>query len=299
MKKGTVILVIPTAIFSAILLYLVIWNAVVSFMNWSLLNPKPFFVGLETYISVIKTFQFTNSLMHSLELSAILVVVGNLLGIFLAGLLYFLSSNKARSVFLSIIIYPLAISMAVNALIWLWLFNINIGVDWLLVKIGLPRFPWIWLLVKIGLPRFPWISSTSTMFPSLILVSIWAYTGIAALFYLAGFMNIDKTVIEAARLDGASAFKILYKFLIPNSFNSFVVSTALLFLFSFRIFSLPYILSGGPTNIFLQTAVVYMYYLFTVEFFSQATAVATIITLIASIIIIPYALIVIRRWIRK
>ncbi|MEM0264239.1 MAG: sugar ABC transporter permease, partial [Saccharolobus sp.] len=61
----------------------------------------------------------------------------------------------------------------------------------------------------------------------------------------------------------------------------------------------PYILSGGPTNIFLQTAVVYMYYLFTVEFFSQATAVATIITLIASIIIIPYALIVIRRWIRK
>ncbi|MEM3204461.1 MAG: glucose ABC transporter permease GlcT [Saccharolobus sp.] len=285
MKKGTVILVIPTAIFSAILLYLVIWNAVVSFMNWSLLNPKPSFVGLETYISIIKTFQFTNSLMHSLELSAILVVVGNLLGIFLAGLLYFLSSNKARSVFLSIIIYPLAISMAVNALVWLWLFNINIGVDW--------------LLVKIGLPRFPWLSSTSTMFPSLILISIWAYTGIAALFYLAGFMNIDKTVIEAARLDGASAFKILYKLLIPNSFNSFIVSTVLLFLFSFRIFSLPYILSGGPTNIFLQTAVVYMYYLFTVEFFSQATAVATIITLIASIIIIPYALIVIRRWIRK
>lgn len=285
MKKGTIVLVIPTAIFSVILLYLVIWNAVISFTNWSLLNPKISFVGLQTYFSVVRTFQFSNSILHSLELSASLVTIGNILGILFAGLLYFLSSNKARSVFLSIIIYPLAISMAVNALIWLWLFNINIGIDW--------------LLVRIGLPQFPWLSSTSTMFPSLILVSIWAYTGIATLFYLAGFMNIDKSVIEAARLDGASAFKILYKLLIPNSFNSFIIATALLFLFSFRIFSLPYILSGGPTNIFLQTAVVYMYYLFTVEFFSQATAVATIITVIASVIIIPYALIIIRRWIRK
>ncbi|WP_338598286.1 glucose ABC transporter permease GlcT [Sulfolobus tengchongensis] len=285
MKKGTIVLVIPTAFFSAILLYLVVWNAVVSFMNWSLLNPKPTFVGLQTYANVIKAFQFTNSLAHSLELSASLVAIGNVLGILLAALLYFLSSNKARSVFMSIIIYPLAISMAVNGLIWLWLYNINIGIDW--------------LLVKIGLPQFPWLSSTSTMFPSLILISVWAYTGIAALFYLAGFMNIDKTIVEAARLDGASAFKILYRLLIPNSFNSFVIATALLFLFSFRIFSLPYILSGGPTNIFLQTAVVYMYYLFSVEFFSQATAVATIITLIATVIIIPYALIIIRRWIRK
>lgn len=285
MKRGTVILVIPTALFSIILLYLVLWNAGVSFTNWSLLNPKPSIVGLQTYTSVVSTFQFTNSLIHSLELSVSLVVIGNLLGILLATLLYFLGSNGARSLFMSIIIYPLAISMAVNGLIWLWLYNINIGVDW--------------VLTKIGLPQLPWLSSTSTMFPSLILVAVWAYTGIAALFYLAGFMNIDKTVIEAARLDGAGAVKIMYKLLIPNSFNSFVISTALLFLFSFRIFSLPFILSGGTTNIFLQTSVLYMYYLFTVEFFSNATAVATIVTVIATIVIIPYALIMIRRWIRR
>ncbi|AGJ63741.1 glucose ABC transporter permease GlcT [Saccharolobus islandicus] len=285
MKKGTIILVVPTAVFSAILLYLVIWNAVISFMNWSLLNSKPTFVGLETYATVIRTFQFTNSLLHSIELSVSLVIIGNILGILIAALLYFLNSNKARSIFLSIVIYPLAISMAVNGLIWLWLFNIHIGVDW--------------LLVRIGLPQIPWLSSTSTMFPSLILVTVWAYTGIAALFYLAGFMNIDKTIVEAARLDGTSAFKILYKILIPNSLNSFIIATALLFLFSFRIFDLPYVLSGGTTNIFLQTSELYMYYLFTVEYFSQATAVATIITLVATIIIIPYALTVIRRWIRR
>jgi len=122
---------------------------------------------------------------------------------------------------------------------------------------------------------------------------------LAVIFYLAGFMNIDKTIIEAARIDGANAFKILYKILLPNSFNSFVIATTLLFLFSLRIFSLPYILGGGPSNVFLQTSVVYMYFLFTTEFFSEATAVATIVTVIAAVVIIPYALIVIRKWVRR
>jgi len=89
MKKGTIILVVPTAVFSAILLYLVIWNAVISFMNWSLLNSKPTFVGLETYATVVRTFQFTNSLLHSIELSVSLVIIGNILGILIAALLYF------------------------------------------------------------------------------------------------------------------------------------------------------------------------------------------------------------------
>lgn len=285
MKKSTYVLAIPTAFFAVLLLYLVLWNAYISFEDWSLLHPKPSFVGFKTYAEVIKSFTFVNSFAHSIILSTVLVAIGNVLGFLVAGLLYFLNSNRARSIFLSIIIYPLAISMAVNALIWLWLFNIDIGVDW--------------LLVRFGLPKFPWLSSTSTMFPSLILVTIWSYTGIAVLFYLAGFMNIDRTVVEAARIDGAGAFKILRKILLPNSLNSFIISTAMLFLFSFRIFSLPYILSGGPTNVFLQTLVVDMYYLFTVEFFSQATAVATIITIIATVVIIPYALIIIRRWIRR
>ena len=285
MKKSSYILVLPVGVFSALLLYLVLWNAVVSFENWSLFNPHPVFVGFETYAKLFKSFGFSNSLIHSLELSAALVLIGNVLGILIASLLYFLSSNTARSVFLSIVIYPLAISMAVNGLIWLWLFNIHIGIDW--------------LFTKIGLPAFPWLDSPSTTFPSLIVVTVWSYTGLAVLFYLAGFMNIDKTIIEAARIDGASSFKILYKILLPNSFNSFVVATALLFLFSFRIFSLPYVLGGGPSNVFLQTSVMYMYYLFTVEFFSRATAVATIITVIASIVIIPYALIIIRKWVRR
>ncbi|EZQ11356.1 sugar ABC transporter permease [Candidatus Acidianus copahuensis] len=285
MKKTSFLLILPTAIFGAILLYIVFYNVAISFTNWSLLHPIPSFSGISSYANVIHSFYFPTSLIHSLELSGSAVIFGNILGIGIAGLLYFLSSNKARTFFLSIIILPLAISMAVNALIWLWLYNYNLGVNW--------------LFLRLGLPYVPWLTSTSMMMPSIIIIAIWAYTGLPALFYLASFLGIDKSIIEAARLDGASSFKILRKILIPNSANGFIVSTALLFLFTFRIFSIPYILSGGPTNIFMQTLVVFSYYLFTTEFFAQASALSTIIILIATAIVIPYALYGIKRWIKK
>lgn len=231
MQRSSIVLVVPTFVFSAILIYLVGWNVYISFTNWSFLNPSYSLVGFNTFSELFKQQFFANSLVHSLELSVVVVAAGNALGILFAGLLYFLRSNVARSVYLSVLILPLAVSMAVNGIVWLWLYNINLGVDW--------------VLTAIGLPRFPWLASTSTMFPSLMVVAIWAYAGIPTLFYLAGYMNIDRSVVEAARLDGAWGGKILFRILVPNSLNAFVVSTALLFLFSFRIFSLPYILAGA------------------------------------------------------
>ncbi|BBD73696.1 glycerol-3-phosphate ABC transporter permease [Sulfodiicoccus acidiphilus] len=278
-------LVVPTAALSVILLYLVIWNLYYSFTDWSLFHSVPQFVGFLTYAQAMSTLFFRSSFLHSFELSGGLILVGNLLGIFLAGLLYFVKSSKLRTVYLSIFIAPLAISMAVNGVIWLWLFNLQIGIDW--------------LLVRIGLPALPWLSSTATAFPSMFLVTVWAYTGLAVLFYLASFMGVDKSLIEAARVDGVGSLRTFFKVLLPNSSQGVIVATALLFLFSFKIFSLPFVLSGGPTNVSLQTGVIYMYYLDTTEFFAESTAIATLVTAIAAAVVIPFALLGLKRWVRR
>ncbi len=185
----------------------------------------------------------------------------------------------------SIFLYPLAISMATNGLIWTWLFNLHLGVDY--------------ILRLMHLPAIPWLTTPTTTIGALFLVEVWAYTGLAVLFYLASFMGVDKSIIEAARIDKAGGFKILFKILIPNSMNGFIVSTALLFLFSFRLFSLPYVIGGGPTNLNLMTLVTYLYYLFYSEFFSASAATSVIVTVVATAVIIPYALYGIKRWIRR
>ena len=283
MDKQSILMAVPTFLFSAILIAFVIWNVYLSFTNYSIFQKIPQFAGLYSYYKTL-TPPFFNSLIHSFELSVALVVFGNLLGLLFACLIYFVRLERLRTIYLSLMIYPLAISMAANGLIWLWLFNPTIGLNF--------------LLSSLHVPVYPWLTSPSSAFPSMIVVSTWAYTGFALLFYLAAFLGVDKSIIESARLDGSGPFRIVTRILIPNSVNAFIISSIILFLFSFRIFTLPYMLSGGPYNSLLQTLVVYMYVQFSTEFFARSAVVGVIITIIALAVVIPYALYGMKRWIR-
>ncbi len=282
MVNKSVWFVVPVLFFSGLLLYLIIWNLYYSFTNWSILHPVPNFVFSETYLSVVTSYGFINSLSHSLEISGFMVISGNIIGLFLAALLFSIKSNRYRIGAMSLFIYPLTISMAANGLIFLWLFNPNIGINWIL---GL-----------LHLPQPSWLTSHYTLY-SIMIIMAWAYSGIAMLFYLASFMNIDKSIIEAAHMDGASYSRIFRKILVPNSMNGFIVSTALLFLFSFRVYTLPYIISGGPSNYYAQTLLTYQYFLFESSYFAQSSVVDTIVVAIALAVVVPYALLGMRRWI--
>jgi len=281
MVNKSVLFVLPVLFFSGLLLYLIIWNLYYSFTNWSILHPVPKFVFFETYASVITSFTFINSLLHSLEISAFVVILGNIIGILLAGLLFSIKSDSRRIGIMSIFVYPLTISMAANGLVFLWLFNPNIGINWILGLLHLPEPSWV---------------GQDTIY-SIMLIMLWAYSGLSMLFYLASFMNIDKSIIEAAYMDGASYFRIFRKILVPNAMNGFIVSTALLFLFSFRVFTLPYIITGGPTNYYAETLLTYQYYLFDSSYFAQSSAVNTIVIVIALAIVVPYALLGMKRWV--
>jgi len=53
----------------------------------------------------------------------------------------------------------------------------------------------------------------------MIIIETWAYTGLAVLFFLASFMSVDKSIIEAAKIDGANNFYLLFRIILPNSMN--------------------------------------------------------------------------------
>lgn len=275
---------IPTLFFGGIIVFLLAWNFVVSLENWSLFNPVPKFVGLASYFYLFTQNYFYASISHTILFTVGLVAVGNILGLLLAALLYFLPNNTQRAVYLSIFIYPMAIPPTATALVWLWLYNPQIGIDWLLLKLHLPSIPWFATPLNTQL--------------ALVLVEVWEYTGLAVLFYLASFLSVDRSIIEAARLDGASSINLLFRVLLPNSMNGFIITTALLFLFSFRIFDIPFIMSGSATSPTLMTLVTYIYYLFAYsEYFSVAAALATLVAVIAAIVIIPYALLGLKKWV--
>ncbi|WP_460173752.1 glucose ABC transporter permease GlcT [Vulcanisaeta sp. JCM 14467] len=284
MSRQSLIMAIPTLFFGGIIVFLLIWNFIISLQNWSLFNPFPKFAGLSSYLYLFTQNYFYASIDHTILFTVGLVAIGNVLGLLLAALLYFLPNNTQRAIYLSIFIYPIAVPPTAAALVWLWLFNPTIGIDWLLTKFHLPSIPWFATPLNTQL--------------ALVLVEVWAYTGLSILFYLASFLSVDKSIIEAARLDGASSINLLFRVLLPNSMNGFIISTALLFLFSLRIFDIPFIMSGSATSPTLMTLVTYIYYLYAYsEYFSAAAALATLVAAIAAIVIIPYALLGLKRWV--
>ena len=275
---------IPVLIFAGILLYLVLWNVYYSFFNWSSFNPRPYFVGLLTYSTVFSNNLFDWALIRTLLWAGGLVACGNALGVLIAGLIYFLRSDRLRTVYTSVFLYPFALPMAAVAMVWVWLFNIKLGINS--------------VLTALHMPTFSWLSVPTTMFPSLFIVTVWVFSGLAALFYLSSFYNVEKAVIESARVDGASSTRIFFQILLPASKNSFIVVTALLLLFSLRIFSLPFAALGG-LNPYVQTLTINLYYFYITEYFSESSVVAVIVTIIAAAIVLPYAMYGIKRWIGR
>ncbi|MBX8631456.1 MAG: sugar ABC transporter permease [Thermoplasmata archaeon] len=280
-KNKSILFFVPTGIFSVVLLYLVGWNIYTSLTNSSSFHPVANFVGLGTYVTVFHDAIFVSSLEHSLLWAFALIAAGNALGIFFATLIYNVGSARIRLIFTTIFIYPLAISLAASAVIWTWLFNTNTGINT--------------ILRSFGIPGYTWLDRPGSALPSLILVSIWVFSGLAMIFYLASFQNVSREVIESAKIDGASTFRVLIKILLPESKNAFIVSTALLFLFALRIFSLPFVSTG--LNPFTETSVLNMYFYYITEYFAKSSAVSVVLVILATVVVVPYALFGLKRWI--
>lgn len=281
--KTTIFYSLPALFFGVILLYFVFWNFNNSLLNYSILHFHPIYVGFQTYALVFADSSFVSSLVRTLIWCLALVAGGNAIGILLAGFIFFIDSGRIRTIFTSIFIYPLAISSAAVAVIWTWLFNIHTGINT--------------VLGPLHLPTPLWLDSPGSAFPSLILVSLWLYSGIGSIFYLAAFQNTNKNVIESARIDSAGPLRVLRKVLLPNAKNAFIVSTAILFLFALRIFSLAYVSLG--LNPFIETSVLKMYFYYETEYFSEASVVSIVLVIIATVVVIPYALFGLKRWMKS
>lgn len=277
----TIIFSIPALIFGGILIYFLFWNLLYSFSNFSPIHSTYTFVGFRTYYNVVISGIFKSTLTRTLEWTGGMFLVGNIMGIVFAALIFFLKSPKERAIFSSLFLYPLAIATSAVAIIWSWIYSPSEGIDV--------------LFRSIGLPSLGWISNKSESLPSLIIITTWIYSGLAAVFYLAAFQNISPESVESAKLDSANPFTILRKILLPEAKNAFIVSSALLIIFSLRFFTIPYVATG--INPLTETSVLFLFNFYSYGYYADAAVVSIIIIVIAIVIVIPYALFGIKRWI--
>lgn len=202
------------------------------------------FTGLGNYIRLFGDPLFWRSSLNTAVYTVLVTPLSMLLGLLAALLLN--TVLPARAVFRSILILPMAVSGVASALIGKLVFDENAG-----VLNG--------LLQAVGLPAVRWESGSIPAFAAVVLVTLWLRTGFNMLIYLAGLQGIGQELQEAATLDGARGWqRLLYvtvPLLGPSSFFLVVIDV----IWSFQVFDIVFVLTGGGPQDATSVLVTYAY----------------------------------------
>ncbi|MDQ2848463.1 MAG: sugar ABC transporter permease [Actinomycetota bacterium] len=202
------------------------------------------FVGLANYGQLLTDPLFWRSTLNTVLFSVIVTPVSMGLGLGMAVLLN--AALPARGLFRSVLILPMAISGVATALIGLLLFDQNTGLLDALLR-------------SIGLPAVQWQSSGTPAFISVVLITLWWRVGFNMLIYLAALQSVSPHLYEAARLDGAGGWQRFRNVTVPLVGPSSFFLLILNVIYSFQVFDLVFVMTGGGPQNATSVLVTYAY----------------------------------------
>jgi ABC-type sugar transport system permease subunit len=236
-----------------------IFSLFISFTEWSGLQPAEF-VGLQNYRELLGDSLFLKSLRNIVVFGLAAVPLTVLPALFLAALLN--SKLPGIRVFRAIYFLPSIAGVVGVTLIWKQLFNATVGyLNYAIAEVTAFFNGVFGTGFEAAQPL--WISSPNVALISVIILFVWQRIGFDTVLFLAGMQGIDRSLYEAADIDGANAWTrfrhITVPLLKPTTF--FVVATDIIL--ALQMFNEPFILQSpsspaGPGNSTL-TPVIYLY----------------------------------------
>jgi len=236
-KKGdlpsALLFLSPTLIiFSAFILFPVIFSFYLSFQKWNMFSGQTTFVGLDNYIRMFQSAEFWSVLKNTAYYTFGTIPLNMGFSLLVAYILHkkIFGKKLLRTLFFA----PVIISPVAAAVIWRWLYDPNFG----LVNYFIGLF---------GFDPVNWLNDPTAAMFALIVMGVWKTFGINMVLFAAGLQAIPENYYEAAEIDGAgqwAKFKnITIPLLAPTTFFIMVMSM----ISSFQVFDIVYVLtSGGP-----------------------------------------------------
>jgi multiple sugar transport system permease protein len=219
--------------FLAFTAYPFLSSAYLSFTRYDIVT-KPVWVGIANYHTLLTGDPlFWKSLGVTFEFALVAVPLGVIFGVVLALLLNL--DLRGMGVYRTIFFLPSILPTVATSVVFLWLFNPEIGL--------INR-----LLRTVGLTGPAWLQSPQWALPSLVLLSLWAVGG-SMVIYLAGLKDIPAHLYEAAAIDGASAWQRLRHVTLPMLSPVIFFNLVMGLIGVFQYFTEAYIMTqGGPED---------------------------------------------------
>lgn len=178
----------------------------------------------------------------------------------------------------ALILIPWAMPYAVSAITWRWIFHGQMGsLNYFLSELGLIKQYVVWL----GEPL--------TAFAAAMFVEVWSSVAFMTVTFLAGLQGIPPHIYDAAKMDGASAWREFRDMTLPQMRTVFMIVTLLSIIWAFRSFAVIWILTKGDPIFRTDIAVTYLYKLAFVNLdFGKAFALAVCIFVVLTLFSILY-----------
>ena len=188
------------------------------------------YVGMANYWEALSSARFWGALAHTAAFTAVTVTLELTAGLFLA--LIVDRVTRGRDLVRTAVLLPWAIPTVVVALVWRFLFENPAGLmnD---------------LLLRLGMSSPTWFADATAAWVPLVLADVWKMTPFVAVLLLAGLQNIDPSLYEAARMDGAAWGRQLTHITLPLLRPALLVAFIFRTLDAFRVFDVIYVMTGG------------------------------------------------------
>jgi sorbitol/mannitol transport system permease protein len=232
------------------------------------------FTGFSNYTEVFKDPNFRSALVRSVEMTAIAVIVSMVLGIALAVLLD--KKFPGRGIVRTLIITPFLVMPSAAALVW--------AGPMLDPNFGLLNY----LLQPFGVHHVAWLSNHA--FGSVTVVMIWEWTPFMMLIALAGLQSQGTDILEAAKVDGASAWATFRELTLPHLRPYIELGILLGSIYLVNAFDQVRLMTNGGPGTSTTTLPFYLYQQVNYAFDVGGAAAAGVITVILTIIVATFAL---------
>jgi multiple sugar transport system permease protein len=263
--------------------YPIVNGVYLSFTNRSLITQDNDFIGIANYVQLLADPPFWNAWWHTIWFTLISTLLETFIGLAMA--LILCETFAGRGMIRAAMLVPWAMPTVVTSKMFGWLFDGQHGIiNFILLHAGLIN------------QNVNWYGSPDTALTTIILADVWKTTPFMALLLLTGLQTVPKSLIEAARIDGARAWTIFWHIRLPLLMPTLLIAGLFRALDAFRVFDLVYVLTGGGPADSTETLSTLSYkVLFSTLQFGYGSAVSTAMFITEGLIAIGFCVFLVRQ----
>lgn len=231
--------------FTIFVLAPMIMGFITSFFDYSMTSFR--FIGLDNYTRMFQDPIFLKSLINT-----VLIVVGSVpvvvfFSLFVASQTY-QKNVIARSFYRFVFFLPVVTGSVAVTVVWKWIYDPLSGILNFVLKSG-----------NIITQNISWLGDKHWALLAIMIILLTTSVGQPIILYIAAMGNIDESLVEAARVDGATERQVFWNIKWPSLLPTTLYIAIITTINSFQIFALIQLLTSGGPNYSTSTLMYYLY----------------------------------------